>query len=262
MIHYFTGTGNSYFIASQLATSLNLSLHALKEGPVEDRDPVVGIVFPVYFGDAPDFVTDALEGLTFPGTPYLFAVATSGTSFGAAFQSIDNALQKKGQHLAFAAHLAMVANSTPAVRQHIAYAYEKLVTAEKALPQLVQKIKDRTSDRSLIKGSLMASFFRTSLGKSLGRRWFRLGVDAARCVKCGSLRAPLSGREPILGHGCGSYGENLYVLPCLPSRLPQTGHYYSGAAHPEGRSVPSSQCPIYRTVKKRIPFPKWREILF
>ena len=65
MIHYFTGTGNSYFIASQLATSLNLSLHALKEGPVEDRDPVVGIVFPVYFGDAPDFVTDALEGLTF-----------------------------------------------------------------------------------------------------------------------------------------------------------------------------------------------------
>ena len=185
MIHYFTGTGNSYFIASQLATSLNLSLHALKEGPVEDRDPVVGIVFPVYFGDAPDFVTDALEGLTFPGTPYLFAVATSGTSFGAAFQSIDNALQKKGQHLAFAAHLAMVANSTPAVRQHIAYAYEKLVTAEKALPQLVQKIKDRTSDRSLIKGSLMASFFRTSLGKSLGRRWFRLGVDAARCVKCG-----------------------------------------------------------------------------
>ena len=46
MIHYFTGTGNSYFIASQLATSLNLSLHALKEGPVEDRDPVVGIVFP------------------------------------------------------------------------------------------------------------------------------------------------------------------------------------------------------------------------
>lgn len=60
----------------------------------------------------------------------------------------------------------MVANSTPAVRQHIAYAYEKLVTAEKALPQLVQKIKDRTSDRSLIKGSLMASFFRTSLGKS------------------------------------------------------------------------------------------------
>lgn len=118
----------------------------------------MGIVFPVYFGDAPDFVTDALEGLTFPGTPYLFAVATSGTSFGAAFQSIDNALQKKGQHLAFAAHLAMVANSTPAVRQHIAYAYEKLVTAEKALPQLVQKIKDRTSDRSLIKGSLMASF--------------------------------------------------------------------------------------------------------
>ena len=96
MIHYFTGTGNSYFIASQLATSLNLSLHALKEGPVEDRDPVVGIVFPVYFGDAPDFVTDALEGLTFPGTPYLCAVATSGTSFGAAFQSIDNALQKKG----------------------------------------------------------------------------------------------------------------------------------------------------------------------
>lgn len=99
MIHYFTGTGNSYFIASQLATSLNLSLHALKEGPVEDRDPVVGIVFPVYFGDAPDFVTDALEGLTFPGTPYLFAVATSGTSFGAAFQSIDNALQKRGNTL-------------------------------------------------------------------------------------------------------------------------------------------------------------------
>ena len=88
MIHYFTGTGNSYFIASQLATSLNLSLHALKEGPVEDRDPVVGIVFPVYFGDAPDFVTDALEGLTFPGTPYLFAVATSGKKRGNTLPSL------------------------------------------------------------------------------------------------------------------------------------------------------------------------------
>ena len=216
MIHYFTGTGNSYFIASQLATSLNLSLHALKEGPVEDRDPVVGIVFPVYFGDAPDFVTDALEGLTFPGTPYLFAVATSGTSFGTAFQSIDNALQKKGQHLAFAAHLAMVANSTPAVRQHIAYAYEKLVTAEKALPQLVQKIKDRTSDRSLIKGSLMASFFRTSLGKSLGRRWFRLGVDAARCVKCGLCVRLCPVGNLSLGMDAVHMGKTCtYCLACL-----------------------------------------------
>lgn len=99
MIHYFTGTGNSYFIASQLATSLNLSLHALKEGPVEDRDPVVGIVFPVYFGDAPDFVTDALEGLTFPGTPYLFAVATSGTSLVRLFRVLTMPCKKRGNTL-------------------------------------------------------------------------------------------------------------------------------------------------------------------
>lgn len=216
MIHYFTGTGKSYFVASQLAASLNLSLHALKEGPVEDRDPVVGIVFPVYFGDAPDFVIDALEGLTFSGTPYLFAAATSGTSFGAAFKSIDNALQKKGQRLIFAAHLAMVANSTPAVRHHIAYAYEKLVTAEEALPILVQKVKNRTSDRSLIKGSLMASFFRTSLGKALGRRWFRLGVDAVRCVKCGLCVHLCPVQNLFLGVDAAHMGETCtHCLACL-----------------------------------------------
>lgn len=61
-IYYFTGTGNSYYIAKKLSEKLSGELIPIAQ--VIDRTEittdadVIGIVFPVYYGDIPIIVKD------------------------------------------------------------------------------------------------------------------------------------------------------------------------------------------------------------
>ena len=64
MIYYFSGTGNSYYVAKALSKSLHDTMQSIESAQSIKQDEIIGIVTPVYFFGLPDIVKDFLERLS------------------------------------------------------------------------------------------------------------------------------------------------------------------------------------------------------
>jgi ferredoxin len=113
-IFYFTGTGNSLFIARELARAMNdaevLSIvPAVKKNMHVDAS-CVGIVFPVYAMGTPEIVTEFLHKLIVKPDAYVFAVTNYGGMGGAALYQVQDALDRRGIKLSYYAGMQMPDN--------------------------------------------------------------------------------------------------------------------------------------------------------
>lgn len=102
MIFYFSGTGNSAWVARQLAEGQNEELlsiameidrnkaYKLKEGEK------VGFVFPVYAWGPPKIVLRFIHQLKLDKPGYLFFVCTCGDDTGRTAQIFSSAVTRKG----------------------------------------------------------------------------------------------------------------------------------------------------------------------
>ena len=122
-IYYFSGTGNSLFVAKQLAEKLNANLIPIasvvsRKDIVVDAD-VLGIVFPTYhatFGESgiPFIVQRFLAELTGIENKYIFAVCTHGGVPGSTIQSFSELIRRKGGALSAGFSIRMsISYSTP-----------------------------------------------------------------------------------------------------------------------------------------------------
>ena len=99
-IYYFSGTGNSLFLARELkkhlpdATLIPI-VRTLNSGKVKTSADCVGIVFPIYAVTYPDIIEDFISALEWDNPPYLFAVASRKCD-SRAFAEIDSILSEKG----------------------------------------------------------------------------------------------------------------------------------------------------------------------
>lgn len=104
MIFYFSGTGNSAWIANQIAMGQKDSLMFIPEAMKTDlsltlsEDEKIGFVFPIYSWGPPDIVLDFIKRLSFTNydNHYLYFVCSCGDDMGLAKSVILKALQKKG----------------------------------------------------------------------------------------------------------------------------------------------------------------------
>jgi ferredoxin len=104
MIYYFSGTGNSRYVAEQLGKELTEEVAFMSlENAGELRGNSIGLVFPVYSWGVPPIVLDFIA--KFPqnlldearrrGTP-LWAVMTCGDEVALAPEMLEKALEKRG----------------------------------------------------------------------------------------------------------------------------------------------------------------------
>ncbi len=116
-ICYFTGTGNSLFVAERLAENLkDATLFNIAElrgdsSPLKEYG-VIGLVFPVYFYGLPNIVRRFAASFSFDGIKYVFAVATYGAMAGDALSSLKDEIAKTGMTLSYAAKVTMPDNYT------------------------------------------------------------------------------------------------------------------------------------------------------
>lgn len=102
IIFYFSGTGNSLQVATDIAEKLeecevvNLAKFSTEMVVNAKR---IGIVFPVYFWGIPNIIGKFLSEIKLAGNPYIFAVATCGNVAGASLVQIDDLLKVKNQKL-------------------------------------------------------------------------------------------------------------------------------------------------------------------
>ena len=110
MIFYFSATGNSKYVALKIAAETKEEPIAITDCiknqkfifEVKDRERI-GFVTPVYFWGLPSIVCEFLEKLELrmPNSyhPYIYHVATFGTTTGQVGHMVDELLKRKGLSL-------------------------------------------------------------------------------------------------------------------------------------------------------------------
>ncbi len=115
-IYYFTGTGNSLWLARQLAERLGAAepisiVRALREGALAPDAERVGIVVPVYMYRLPHIVVDFVDKLQ--TTAPVFLVANGGGDPGDMLVHVQRQFQRRGLDLAQGLYLSTQSNYIP-----------------------------------------------------------------------------------------------------------------------------------------------------
>ncbi|MBN2396576.1 MAG: EFR1 family ferrodoxin [Candidatus Atribacteria bacterium] len=103
-IYYFSGTGNSFYVAKELQKRIPESIlipivSLLHQDNITTRADSVGIIFPVHALTIPIAVKRFLKKVNLHSTKYIFAIATRGATFFRGFELIERLLANKGKRL-------------------------------------------------------------------------------------------------------------------------------------------------------------------
>lgn len=121
MIAYFSGTGNSLYVAKELASTIDDQIISVASETLKSSSNYtynlkdgerIGIVFPVYSWGAPDQVIKWLSNsnFNFEGDSYAYVIVTCGADIGNAVNPIEKLLSSKGIKLNLSYSIAMPNN--------------------------------------------------------------------------------------------------------------------------------------------------------
>ena len=116
MVLYFTGTGNSRYVAERIAQALGDTLCSLNDrikagdtSPVNSDTRLI-IVVPTYAWRIPHIVREHLENTAFPGAAQVWFVMTCGGQIGGAGRPNQALAQKMGLAYQGTAQIVMPEN--------------------------------------------------------------------------------------------------------------------------------------------------------
>lgn len=111
-IFYFTGTGNSLYVAKKIGGEIQSISKLLKEGKREFEDEAIGFVFPCYCFGLPRSVIDFIEKSEFRAN-YYFAVMTYGNMAASGLNHIERLGAKVGIKFNYTNEILMIDNYLP-----------------------------------------------------------------------------------------------------------------------------------------------------
>lgn len=141
MIFYFTGTGNSLYVAKELDEKIIGIPQIIKEKRLEFSADSIGIVCPVYGHEMPGMVKEFVRRASFK-TDYLFAVLTYGAHHGGAAEIADLFFRDAGKKADYITTIEMVDNFLPAFDMEEQMAMDKQV--EKHLNEIKAKLQAKS----------------------------------------------------------------------------------------------------------------------
>lgn len=114
-VYYFSGTGNSLYLAKALAEQLDGGLIPLvsaagMERVCPDAD-VIGLVYPVFYNDLPVIVREFAAKLTGIKGKYIFAVCNYGGCGSQSIKTLEKIIEASGGELAAAYGIHMPQNA-------------------------------------------------------------------------------------------------------------------------------------------------------
>jgi flavodoxin/NAD-dependent dihydropyrimidine dehydrogenase PreA subunit len=248
MIFYFTGTGNSLYVAKDIASSNGENLVSISselnktdefcEYNLKENE-IVGFVFPIHAWGPPKMVLNFIAKLKFNNyrNNYVFTAATCGGNIGNTMKVIDNRLKVKGIILNSGFSIKMPNNfilmgdvDSKEIEE------EKLLSADKSLIKINNTIRNReTGVFTIEKGFL--PWLLTGLINPL----FNKNASDTRkfhvkdtCIKCGTCEKVCNCRniklseKPQWGKHCS---QCLACIHYCPVRAIQ----YGNATEKKGR---------------------------
>lgn len=153
MVFYFTGTGNSLYVARQMEDHPVSIPQALHRKELEITDDAIGIVSPVYGHEVPGMVKEFLERARFH-TDYFYMILTYGNRHGGAAELAKQLCDACGIAVSYINVIQMVDNWLPSfdmeeqkkidkkVEEHIAAISEDV----KARRRMISEVTDTDRD--------------------------------------------------------------------------------------------------------------------
>ena len=199
-IYYFTGTGNTFVLARELAQELSRDpgdTEFVPIPPLMQQDNIVadavavGIAFPIYFLDMPRLVKDFVQKLRFSEKPYIFGIASCGERPGPALFNLKALLEEKGTTLSAGFAFVMPENYIGPIdlMGDADHRQEKYTGARSRIPVIADAIRERKQtvpegkDSALLRfGGFITSTLMTSVYQ-VPRRLHATG-KCNRCRTC------------------------------------------------------------------------------
>lgn len=234
MIFYFTGTGNSLYVAKHIGGELAPIARAVKRKQQRYRDKVIGFVFPTYAVGIPRIVERFVKENTFQAD-YSFAVMTCGGTLGSSLSRFAELLAPQGLKLDYTNKVVMMDNyGIKRMDKKIKrYAPEK---EEAAIAQIVADVQGRmyAPKRS---GRLIRAY--TGLMNACSGLCYdgadrHYTLQRGKCTQCGLCQriCPAGNIElapfPTFLHKCEGCYACIHACPqkaLSPNRHPVTTQY-------------------------------------
>lgn len=145
IVYYFSGTGNSYFVARAVAKTLDCRCIDLATGTPADKinaDKIV-IVFPSYAYGAPKPVLRFLKHTRLTAR-YIAVAVTCGSSSGGTLHSVRRVLKRRKTTVSYFAEIVAPENFIPIFgAPQDAYLKQRLTSLESGAKQLAGTVEER-----------------------------------------------------------------------------------------------------------------------
>ncbi len=191
-IFYFSATGNSLFVARELAKLMDeaslIPINAHSMAQKYDLEGMVGFVFPVYFCGIPILLRKFIRTLVIKPNTYIFSVATLGGGDFMSHQQIDLVLSEKQAKLSYHASIVMPGNYQLMYNTASPERQRKLFdNARKSIIGIVNDIKENKvtplKQRKGLMAGLLDYYYRKSYANTGGRDYNFVSSEA--CIHCG-----------------------------------------------------------------------------
>ncbi|MCI1990868.1 MAG: EFR1 family ferrodoxin [Oscillospiraceae bacterium] len=249
VIFYFSATGNSKYIALKIAAETKEEAIAITDCVKNQKFTFevkkterIGFVTPTYFWGLPSIVREFLEKLELripdSGCPYLYHVATFGTTTGQVGRMVDEFLKMKGLALNGRFSVQMPDTWTPVFNLTDKEKVEKINRkAEKQIADVAGKIKrELAGDFSRRKvPAFVAQLFYPQYEKARETKHFTAGDSCIGCGLC-AKKCPVEAIEMRDGKPVWIKEKCTLCLGCL-HRCPKFAIQYGSRTRNHGQYV-------------------------
>ncbi len=264
-IYYFSGTGNSLYVARELQKRIPDStlipiISLLHKDIIQTNGKTIGIVFPVHALTIPIAVSRFLKKADMKSSKYVFAIATRGHTIFRGFKKMDKLLKKKNKRLDSHFILNMSVND-PRDKQYKSPVEDDILKLESVVQEkldlieniVVNKKISREKDTEYLTGFPYNAVFNYFLEKLVlfgmtlseyigGVNYF---CSDSKCTECGicekvclSQKIKMKDKKPVwqkdvlcyMCYACVNYCPSQSVqindIPFVKSYTRQNGRYY------------------------------------
>lgn len=223
MIFYFSGTGNSLYVAHKLLEEGERLVDMAAARRDEEytyriaKGERVGFVFPVYFYTVNDLVREFVNKMELEGAGYIYAVITCGGGIGGAGSQFNRLLADRGYKLCRLFKHLMPDNAVFYFKlPTLAEQDEKLARSDKQLEEIITAVKAKKC-RDISNGHF-DKVMRGVYHKMNSTKDFRVSEDCISCGKCAE-RCPDNAIEMQEGRPVWVKPKCLRCAACI-SRCP------------------------------------------
>ena len=184
MIFYFTGTGNSLYVAKEIEKNPISIPQVIKQTEQIYKADKIGIVAPIYGHEMPEMVKQFIRTTTFQ-TNYFFIILTFGNRHGGAVELANNFCKECGIHVDYLNLIQMVDNWLPSfdmdeqrkIDKHVNENLSKIISDIQCEKRSVQPVTD--NDRQAHQQYLES---RSKMPEDIFQHLYTVNDD---CIQCG-----------------------------------------------------------------------------